>query len=154
MQQALQHQASEAMGTLSALNARFIHNYVTRDVTSHEAILHPRFINITPTGLRQERAAYLRFWATGFDPDTMVYYDVRDERISIFGDVVLVRATTKSIRRRDGEDIMGMTTYTDIYQFEKGTWTCIQAQITPVAPEHHPADDTIVNVYIDGQLQQ
>jgi hypothetical protein len=47
-----------------------------------------------------------------------------------------------------------MTTYTDTYLFENGAWKCIQAQITAVAPEHYPADDTIVSVYIKGELQR
>ena len=40
------------------------------------------------------------------------------------------------------------------YLFENGAWKCIQAQITAVAPEHYPADDTIVSVYIKGELQR
>jgi hypothetical protein len=40
------HQSTETMNELRALNARFIHNFVTNDVASHDAILHPRFINI------------------------------------------------------------------------------------------------------------
>ena len=46
------HQSTETMNELRALNARFIHNFVTNDVASHDAILHPRFINIWPTGQR------------------------------------------------------------------------------------------------------
>jgi hypothetical protein len=49
--------------------------------------------------------------------------------------------------------VTGMTTYTDTYLFENGAWKCIQAQITAVAPEHYPSDDTIVSVYVKGKLQ-
>jgi len=45
-------QSAGTMDQLRALNARFIHNFVTNDVASHDAILHPRFINIWPTGQR------------------------------------------------------------------------------------------------------
>ena len=38
-------QTADVMSELRALNARFIHNFVTRDVASHDAILHPAFIN-------------------------------------------------------------------------------------------------------------
>ena len=69
------------MDELRALNARFIHNFVTNDVASHDAILHPRFINIWPTGQRWDRATYLKYWATAFDPEVIVYWDVRDELI-------------------------------------------------------------------------
>ena len=146
-------QSAETMDELRALNARFIHNFVTNDVASHDAILHPRFINIWPTGQRWDRASYLKYWATAFDPGVVVYWDVRDELITVIGDVALVRSTNKAIRRRDGKDVTGMTLYTDTYLFENGSWKCIQAQIQAVAPEFYPSDDTIVSVYIDGKLQ-
>jgi len=47
-----------------------------------------------------------------------------------------------------------MTTYTDTYLDENGEWKCIQAQITTVAPEHYPGDETIVRKYIMGQIQE
>ena len=46
-----------------------------------------------------------------------------------------------------------MATYTDTYVYRAGAWTSIQAQITPVQAPHHPADDTIVSVYVDGAKQ-
>ena len=53
------HQSAETMKELRGLNARFIHNFVTNDVPSHDAILHPGFVNIWPTGQRWDRAAIL-----------------------------------------------------------------------------------------------
>ena len=154
MQTALRDpQSADVMDELRALNARFIHNFVTSDVASHDAILHPDFINIWPTGQRWDRASYLKYWATAFDPKVIPYWDVRDELITVFGNVALVRATNKHTRRRDGNEVTGMTTYTDTYLFENGAWKCIQAQLTAVAPEHYPPDDTIVSVYIKGKLQ-
>lgn len=150
---AVKDQSTEVMDQLRELNARFIHNFVTRDVASHDAILHPAFINIWPTGQRWDRASYLKYWATAFDPKVIPYWDVRDELITVIGDVALVRSTNKAIRRRDGNDVMGMTMYTDTYLFENGAWLCIQAQIQAVAPEFYPSDDTIVSVYIEGKLQ-
>jgi ketosteroid isomerase-like protein len=147
------HQPAGTMDELRALNARFIHNFITRDVASHDAMLHPDFINIWPTGQRLDRASYLKYWATAFDPEVIVYWDVRDELITVIGDVALVRSTNKCTRRRDGQEVTGMTSYTDTYLFENGAWKCIQAQIQAVAPEHYPADDTIVSVYIEGKLQ-
>jgi ketosteroid isomerase-like protein len=147
------HQA-ETIDALRALNARFIHNFVTNDVASHDAILHRDFVDIRPNGQRWGRADYLKYWATAFDPQVIVYWDVRDELITVIGDVALVRATNKHTRRRDGKELTGMTTYTDTYLFENGAWKCIQAQLTPVAPEHQPADDTIISVYIEGKRQQ
>ena len=146
-------QSTEVMDELRALNARFIHNFVTDDVASHDAILHPAFINIWPTGQRWDRATYLKYWATAFDPKVIPYWDVRDELITVIGNLALVRSTNKANRRRDGNEVPGMTMYTDTYLFENGAWKCIQAQIQAVAPEHYPSDETIVSVYIEGKLQ-
>ena len=137
---------------LRALNARFIHNFVTNDVPSHDAILHPRFLCIGSKGQRVERAPYLKAWATGFDAEVLIYWDVRDELITVFGDVALVRSTNKHIHLVEGKQVVGMTAYTDTYLREAGEWKCIQAQLTPVAPEHWPGDETIVSVYIKGQM--
>ena len=138
---------------LRALNARFIHNFITNDVPSHDAILHGDFICITPMGARVGRADYLKAWATGFDPDRIPFFDYRNELISVFGPTALLRSTNKSIRVKDGVETIGMTMYTDAYVLEDGAWKCIQAQITSVAPAHYPPDETIVRKYIRGQAQ-
>jgi ketosteroid isomerase-like protein len=138
---------------LRALNARFIHNYITNDVPSHDAILHPEFICITPTGARVSRADYLKAWATGFDAERFPYYDYRDEKIDVFGDTALVRSTNKRVTAQDGGESVSMTMYTDIYVRRDGAWKCIQAQITPVTPANYPADQTIVRKYIKGHAQ-
>jgi hypothetical protein len=138
---------------LSALNARFIHNFVTNDVPSHDAILHKDFICITPSGARVGRADYLRAWATGFDPERIPYWDYRDEKIDVFGTTALVRSTNKSVRMNNGVETVGMTIYTDIYVHENGAWQCVQAQITPVAPANYPPDETIVRKYVKGKIQ-
>src|ERR1044072_7581289 len=133
---------------LRALNARFIHNFITNDVASHDAILHEGFLCITPSGARVGRADYLKAWATGFEAERIPYFDYRDERIDVFGDTALVRSTNKSVRRVEGAETVGMTMYTDIYVRRAGAWKCIQAQITPVAPANYPPDETIVRKYI------
>jgi ketosteroid isomerase-like protein len=138
---------------LKALNARFIRNFITNDVAGHDAVLHPRFLYIGSAGQRVAREPYLVNWATGFDPDTLPYWDTRDERIDVFGDTALVRATNRFVEVNDGRQITGMVAYTDIYRREGGRWLCIQAQITPVAPEHWPGDETIVSFYLRGVKQ-
>jgi len=138
---------------LRALNRRFIHNFITNDVPSHDAILHPDFICITPMGARVSRADYLKAWATGFDAGRIPYYDYRDEKIDVFGDTALVRSTNKRVGLTDGVETVGMTMYTDIYVRRDGAWKCIQAQITPVTPVNYPSDDTIVRKYVNGQPQ-
>src|ERR1041385_1650470 len=101
---------NDVMAQLKTLNAKFIHNYITNDVKSHDAITHPRFVCILPTGEKIDKSRYLQRWATGFDPETIIYYDYRDERIDIFGSVALVRSTNKKIVRKDGKETTGMTT--------------------------------------------
>ena len=143
---------AQDLETLRALNKRFIHNFVTNDVAAHDAILHPGFTAITPTGAYVDRAAYLRYWAHGFDPAVIVYWDMRDERIAVFDGVALVRATNKWIRNGEGGAVAGMTCYTDTYVDTGGRWLCIQAQLTPVAEANQPPDDTIVCQYHEGVL--
>ena len=138
---------------LRALNARFIHNFITNDVLSHDAILHKDFICITPTGARVGRADYLKAWATGFDAARIPYFDYRDEKIDVFGATALLRSTNKSIRMVDGVETTGMTMYTDTYVREDGAWKCVQAQITPVAPANYPPDETIVKKYVKGEVR-
>lgn len=138
---------------LRALNARFIHNFVTNDVASHDAITHQRFLYISTAGARVDRRSYLRQWASGFDPARIVYWDLRDESIELFGDFALVRATNKHVVAEGGVEVTGMTAYTDAYVREHGQWRCVQAQLTAVSPQHYPGDDTVVLRYILGQLQ-
>ena len=144
---------AEDLQTLRALNKRFIHNFVTNDVPSHSAILHSEFRSITPSGAHVDRASYLRSWASGFDPSKIVYWDMRDERITLLGDVALVTATNKYIVNREGAETVGMTCYTDTYVRTNGKWLCALAQLTPVARENYPPDETIVVRYLKGILQ-
>lgn len=138
---------------LRALNARFIHNFITNDVAGHDAILHEDFICISPAGLRVSRADYLEEWATGFDPARIPYFDYRDEKINVFGDTALLRSTNRSVRMSGRVETVGMTMYTDVYVRTDGAWKCIQAQITPVQPAHCPPDETIVKKYVKGVAQ-
>ncbi len=146
--------SSKAMDDVRRLNARFIENFVTNDVASHDALLHPKFIGVQSDGTRIGRASYLKKWEDGFDPDVIVYWDVRDELITIIGNVALVRSTNRHVIRHAGRDDIGMTTYTDTYLYEDGAWKCIQAQLTPIAAGKEPADETIVNVYLKGVRQE
>jgi ketosteroid isomerase-like protein len=138
---------------LRALNARFIHNFITNDVPGHDAILHEDFICINPMGARVSRADYLKAWATGFDAERIPYYDYRDEVINVVGNTALVRSTNKRVGLKDGVETVAMTMYTDIYVQQDGTWKCVQAQITPVAPANYPPDATIVRKYVKGQAR-
>jgi hypothetical protein len=144
---------SEVLAALSALNKRFIHNFITNDVAAHDAILHIDFRATYGTGTHIDRISYLEHWATGFDPDVITYWDMRDQRITLHGDTALVGATNRWIRVRDGEETVGMTCYTDTYVRVGERWLCVLAQLTPVATEHYPPDESIVVKYIRGVLQ-
>ena len=135
---------------LRALNLRFIHNFVTNDVAAHDAMLHQGFTAITPAGGHVDRQTYLRNWSRGFDPAVIVYWDMRDERIAIFGDTALVRATNKWIRKVDAGLVAGMTCYTDTYVRFGDRWLCIQAQLTSVDAANQPPDSTIACQYHRG----
>jgi hypothetical protein len=141
------------MAQLKKLNARFIHNFVTNDTASHSKIIRSDFICITSKGGIINRKDYLNGWAHGFDPKVYAYWDYRDELISIYGSSALVRAVTKFKIMKDGKETEGMTRYTDSYIKENEEWKCVQAQLTSVAPESYPGDETIVKKYINGKLQ-
>jgi Domain of unknown function (DUF4440) len=145
--------SSVDLQNLAALNKRFIHNFVTNDVPSHDAILHADFRAIYSVGNHIDRVSYLKHWATGFDPKVITYWDMRDQHINVVGDTALVGATNRWIRVINGVETLGMTCYTDTYVRVGEKWLCILAQLTPVHSDHYPADETIVVKYLNGVLQ-
>jgi Domain of unknown function (DUF4440) len=130
---------------LKRLNATFIHNFVTNDSAAHSLIIHKDFVRISSEGQFMERKEYLDNWAHGFDG--FIYWDYRNEDIRIFGNMALVHSQNKYIVVKDGKEITGMSMYTDTYIKENGHWTCVQAQISKVAPEYFAGDETIVRKY-------
>lgn len=138
---------------LSRLNAQFIENYVRNDVAAHDALLHPDFSYINGDGARIGRAAYLAAWATGFDRETILYWDLRDEVITCYGAVAFASAVNRYVEMAAGCEVEAMAAYTDTYIFDGGVWRCLRAQITPVGRSHWPSDDGILRVYIRGVLQ-
>ncbi len=137
--------AQTDMEALKKLNATFIHNFVTNDTVNHSKIIHKDFVYISSTGKYVNRKEYLIDWAHGFQ--NISYWDYRDERITIFGNMALVHATNKFIMLQDGKEVTGMALYTDVYIKENGEWKCVQAQIGKVLPENYPGDETIVRKY-------
>jgi ketosteroid isomerase-like protein len=117
---------------LSAINAKFINNFLTQDVASHAAIIHRDFVCIRGDGSIISRETYLKNWATDFDNSGYLTFTYADEYIRIFGDVALVRSKTIFTKVVNGKTITGYTIYTDTYKKENGNWKCVQVQITPV----------------------
>ena len=139
---------------LREINARFIHNFVTNDARAHGRLLHEAFVAIQSDGSVLDRATYLARWPTGFDPDVIPYWDTRGETITVVGDVALVRSTNVFVVVSDGAETKRATTYTDTYLRREGRWLCVQAQLTPVAPPYVPGVDTIVSVYVRGEMRK
>jgi hypothetical protein len=133
------------MQELKRLNAKFIHNFVTNDTAAHAKILHADFLYISSNGKYVNRKDYLIDWAHGFDG--IKYWDYRDERITIFGNMALVHAQNKFVMMKDGKEITGFAMYTDTYLKERGEWKCVQAQICSVTQENYAPDHTIVRKY-------
>ncbi len=142
--------SADDLRTLAALNRRFIHNFVTNDVPSHDAILHPTFVQISTSGAYLGRAAYLDEWRTGFDPKVITYWDMRDQRITVIGDTALVRAVTRWVRVNQGQAMVGMTLYTDTYVRTAAGWLCAQAHLSPVSEANYPDDASIEVQYLNG----
>jgi Domain of unknown function (DUF4440) len=149
----LESHMEEEVAQLKLINARFIHNFVTNDIASHEKIIHPQFVHISSTGKWIDRAQYLYDWKTGFDPNVIVYWDYRNEKITVVGTTALVRSVNKYTVVNDGKELTAMSQYTDTYVKQNGVWRCIQAQITKVNPENYPGDETIVKKYVRGVMR-
>lgn len=146
--------SDQVLTDLREINARFIHNFVTNDVQSHDALLHEKFTTIQSDGATLDRATYLHQWATGFDPEVIPHWDTRDEQIAVIGDCALVRSTNYFVVvSDDGEKQERMSRYTDTYVYTDEGWRCVQAQITPLLPEHLTGADSVVSTYVRGVKQ-
>ena len=118
------------LAQLSALNARFIKNWVTSDTASHNQIIHPDFVYISMEGKIVDRETYMNNWAHGYNPQVDKSFEYKNEVIRIFGNMALVRSNTYYSWLEDGKIMNGKTVYTDTYIKENGRWWCVQAQIT------------------------
>ena len=144
---------ADDLAQLKTLNAKFIHNFVSNDAASHDKIIHEKFQYIDGQGKWVNRQDYLENWKTGFDPEKIIDWDYRFEKITIIGTTALVRSVNKCTILDRGKETTDMTQYTDTYVKENSEWKCIQAQITIVTPENYPGDETIVKKYIKGKIQ-
>ena len=117
---------------LSELNAEFITNFLTQDVTAHDKIIHKDFVCIESNGAIVSRDVYLKNWATDFGNSGYDSFAYKDELIRIFGNTALVIAKTVYTKNENGQVKEGYTIYTDTYVKENDKWQCVQVQITPV----------------------
>ena len=86
---------ADDLAQLKRLNAKFIHNFVTNDAASHDKIIHEKFQYINGNGKWVNRANTYQNWKTGFDPEKIIYWDYRFEKITIIGTTALVRSVNK-----------------------------------------------------------
>jgi len=117
---------------LSALNAKFIKNFLDQDTAAHDKIIHKDFVCIESSGAIVLRDEYLKDWATGYQQSGYTSFAYTDEFIRIFGNMALVRSKTVYTKMVDGKKVSGNAIYTDTYVKEDGEWKCIQAQLTAV----------------------
>jgi len=122
----------EDMVLLSELNARFIKNFITRDVAAHEKIIHEDFVCIENSGAIVNRADYMKAWAHDYEDGGFTSFTYTDECIRLFGNTALVRSKTVYTKIIDGTLVEGNSIYTDTYVKENGKWLCVQAHITPI----------------------
>jgi Domain of unknown function (DUF4440) len=119
---------------LSALNAKFIANFITMDTIAHNEIIHSDFVCIESSGAIVERKQYMKDWASDYQNGGYTSFSISDEKIRIFGNVALVRSRATYSSIKNGEKKSGHSVYTDTYFKENGRWRCIQAQITRISP--------------------
>ena len=117
---------------LSTLNALFIKNFLTQDVSAHDKIIHRDFVCIESSGQIVQRDKYMKEWATGYEKSGYTSFSYTDEFIRIFGNTALVRSKTVYTKIVDGKKVNGNTIYTDTYVKENGEWKCVQAQLTAI----------------------
>jgi hypothetical protein len=122
----------EDLAELSKLNTQFIKNFSAQDTVAHNKIIHKDFVCIESTGAIVSRGAYMKGWASGYQTSGYTSFEYTDEFIRVFGNMALVRSKTIYTKLKDGATVNGSTIYTDTYIKEKGSWKCVQAQITPI----------------------
>lgn len=123
---------NEDLAALRDLNARFIRNYITGDVKSHDGIIHEDFVCIQNSGEIMQREEYLKDWATSHRSSGFTSFGYENEFIRIFGKMALVRSKSVWEKNVEGKIMRGSSIYTDMYVKEDGRWRCVQAQITPI----------------------
>lgn len=129
--QSVSNRLNDDLAQLSALNARFIQNFLHNDTVGHNKIIYKDFVCIMSNGAVVNRNDYMKGWAYGYDPLVYKSFTMQNETIRLFGNTALVRAETPYTFIKEGKEISGITIYTDTYIKLDGRWWCIQAQLTP-----------------------
>jgi Domain of unknown function (DUF4440) len=129
-QQSSKSKTNDDLAQLSALNARFIQNFLHNDTVAHNKIIYKDFVCIIGNGTVVNRDDYMKGWSHGYDAAVYRSFVMQNELIRIFGNTALVRAETPYSYISNDKEISGTTIYTDTYIKLDGRWWCIQAQLT------------------------
>ena len=127
------HSLDEDHKKLSALNKKFIDNFIHQDTVAHNEIIHQDFVCIDNSGEIMSRKRYMEDWSHSYSDGKFESFSYHDEHIRFFGNVALVRSRTAYRKVVNGKEIKGGSVYTDTYVKEDGRWWCVQAQITPLS---------------------
>ena len=123
---AVRSQSNDAE-SLKALNAAFIHGYMTRDTVSLGPIFADDFILINPAGQRRNRQEVLNGFVSS---SHFVSCDVDTVEIRLYGTIGLVLARAVFTTDENGKKTTGKTNYLDVYEKRRGRWVAIAAHVT------------------------
>jgi uncharacterized protein (TIGR02246 family) len=123
---ASQGQSSDA-DALKALNAAFIHGYMTKDTAKLSPIFADDFILINPSAQRRNKQEVLNGFVTS---PHFLSCEVDTVEISLHGSIGLVHARAVFTTEDNTKKTTGKTDYLDVYEKRKGRWVAIAAHVT------------------------
>jgi ketosteroid isomerase-like protein len=121
-----QGQSNDA-DALKALNAAFIHGYMTKDTARLSPIFAGDFILINPSGQRRNKQEVLNGFITS---PHFLSCEVDTVEISVHGSIGLVHARAVFTTEDNNKKTTGKTDYLDVYEKRKGQWVAIAAHVT------------------------
>jgi uncharacterized protein (TIGR02246 family) len=119
-------QSSDA-DALKALNAAFIHGYMTKDTAKLSPIFADDFILINPSGKRRNKQEVLNGFVTS---PHFLSCEVDTVEVRLYGTIGLVLARAVFTSEDKGKKTSGKTDYLDVYEKRKGRWVAIAAHVT------------------------
>jgi hypothetical protein len=124
---------NKVLDELHSINSQFIQDFMHNDTSSRNEVIHPtQFLYIDANGRLNDRSAYMKYCASGYDKATLRDFRCADENIRVFGNTAIIVAKTEYMCFNGNYWSTGATRYTDTYVKEHGRWLCIQAQLTKI----------------------
>jgi len=118
--------ASAASDTdvLNELNEGFIRAVQASDAAWFEANLAEDFLNSSPAGALEDRAAFIARIAR---PAGISNFAAEDVRIRPMGDIAVIHGRTTYLKP---DARPGAGRYTDVWARRRGRWLCVAAHVT------------------------